>query len=192
MRNWKDLHYLQTGNPRQQRAYAALQNLGAFGLLRDFDPVLAGTIPLDIDVASSDLDLLCAVVPSEFARFKDLLHAHYAHLPGFMLAEQTINQRASVVCCLRYQDFAVEIFGQDCPTEAQNAFRHMIVEDRLLQAGGEAWRTAVRQLKEQGLKTEPAFATLLQLPGNPYEALLKLEGKSSEQLRVWLASLPPT
>jgi hypothetical protein len=96
-----------------------------------------------------------------------------------------------VVCSFRYQEFEIEVFGQDCPTERQQAFRHMVVEDRVLQAGGESWRSAVRQLKEQGLKTEPAFAKLLHLPGNAYEALLVLEGKSVEELRTWLPSLPP-
>lgn len=191
MRNWKDLNYLHIGTPRQQLAYATLQNLGVLTTLRDFGPVLAGTVPLDIDIASSDLDVLCAVAPAEASYFLSLLHSHYAHLPEFALAQKTINHRASVVCRFRYQAFVVEIFGQECPTEAQHAFRHMVVEDLVLQAGGEAWRKAVRQLKERGLKTEPAFASLLQLRGNAYEALLELEGKSIAELRAWMANLPP-
>ncbi|WP_159451930.1 DUF4269 domain-containing protein [Hymenobacter roseosalivarius] len=190
MTNWKDLHYLQTGSTRQQMAYDTLQNLGILNRLRDFNPVLAGTIPLGIDIASSDLDLLCAVASADISHFTDLLRAHYAHLPDFALAQKTINLRSSVVCRFRYQDFVVEIFGQDCPIEAQHAFRHMVVEDRVLQAGGDMWRTAVRQLKEKGLKTEPAFAILLQLRGNAYEALLELEGKSVAELRALLANLP--
>lgn len=190
MRNWKNVSYLRTGTPRQQQAYATLQQLGVMSTLHEFDPVLAGTIPLDIDIASSDLDLLCAVAPSEVTYFNQLLRSHYAHLPEFALAQKLINQRASVVCRFRYQEFVVEIFGQDCPTEAQHAFRHMVIEDHVLQAGGERWRAAVRHLKNQGLKTEPAFAVLLHLPVNPYEALLELEGKSIEELRAWLPSLP--
>jgi hypothetical protein len=168
-----------------------LQNLSIWRTLSAFDPVLAGTIPLDIDIASSDLDILCAVDSAETARFTQLLEAQYAHLPQFTLAQKLINHRASVVCRFRYQAFEIEVFGQDCPTERQQAFRHMVVEDCVLQAGGETWRVAVRQLKEQGLKTEPAFATLLQLAGNPYEALLTLEDQSVEELRTWLPALPP-
>jgi hypothetical protein len=158
VRNWKDLNYLRTGTPRQQLAYTTLQNLGVLTTLRDFDPVMAGTIPLNIDIASSDLDILCAVPPAQVSNFTNLLRSHYAHLPEYALAQKTINQRASVVCRFRYLDFVVEIFGQDCPTEAQHAFRHMVVEDVVLQAGGVTWCSAVRQLKEKGLKTEPAFA----------------------------------
>ncbi|QIL76616.1 DUF4269 domain-containing protein [Hymenobacter sp. HDW8] len=191
MRNWKDPSYLRTGTPRQQLAYTTLQRLGILTALHDFDPVLAGTIPLDIDISSSDLDVLCAVSAAKVPSFLQLLNAHYAHLPEFALGQKPINDRASVVCRFRYADFEIEIFGQDCPTEAQHAFRHMVVEDLVLQAGGGAWRTAVCQLKVQGLKTEPAFATLLQLRGNAYEALLELEGKSIEEVRAWLSNLPP-
>lgn len=193
MKNWKDSYYLRTGNPRQQLAYATLKSLGIWRTLTTFDPVLAGTIPLNIDIASSDLDILCAVDSAKTARFVQLLHAQYAHLPEFIIAQKLINHRASVVCSFRYQGFEIEIFGQDCPTERKQAFRHMVVESLVLQAGGETWRAAVRQLKERGMKTEPAFAKLLQLPGNPYEALLVLEGRSVEELRAWLPKLaPPT
>jgi hypothetical protein len=191
VKNWKDPHYLLAGNKRQQLAYAALQNLGIWSTLSAFDPVLAGTVPLDIDIANSDLDILCAVDSTEMARFVGLLQAQYAHLPEFIVTQKLINQRPSVVCSFRFQEFEVEVFGQDCPTERQQAFRHMVVEDRVLQAGGEAWRAAVRRLKEQGLKTEPAFAKLLQLKGDPYESLLTLEGTSVEELRTALAPLSP-
>ena len=76
----------------------------------------------------------------------------------------------------------MEIFGQAVPTAQQNGFRHLLVEAAVLEAGGRTWRRAVRQLKKQGLKTEPAFAFLLQLTGDPYVALLELEGKSIAEL----------
>ncbi len=105
VRNWKDPLYLSTGNRRQQLAYAALQNLGIWRTLSAFDPVLAGTIPLAIDIASSDLDILCAVDSAETARFTQLLRAQYAHLPEFTVARKLINHHASVVCTFRYQGY---------------------------------------------------------------------------------------
>jgi hypothetical protein len=50
----------------------------------------------------------------------------------------------------------------------------MIIEHRVLIEKGEKFRQEIIKLKRQGLKTEPAFAKLLGLDGNPYEALLKL------------------
>jgi hypothetical protein len=48
---------------------------------------------------------------------------------------------------------------------------------------GERFKNEVIKLKKQGIKTEPAFASLLGLPGDPYGALLKFEltGDSSKK-----------
>jgi hypothetical protein len=48
----------------------------------------------------------------------------------------------------------------------------MITEFRILQLRGEEFRHDIIALKKSGLKTEPAFASLLGLSGDPYEALL--------------------
>jgi len=50
----------------------------------------------------------------------------------------------------------------------------MIIEYRILLEKGEDFRKQLIELKRQGLKTEPAFALLLGLEGNPYTELLSL------------------
>jgi hypothetical protein len=57
--DWKDVTYLLHGTVTQRAAYAALAALQVFSLLQDFDPVLVGTIPLNIDIPGSDLDIVC-------------------------------------------------------------------------------------------------------------------------------------
>ena len=104
-----------------------------------------------------------------------------------MLNESVINGVASIVCNFRHPDFELEIFGQPRPVRQQNAYRHLVIEAQVLAAGGAVWQQAVRQLKAQGIKTEPAFAQLLGLAGNPYEALLRLEGLSEAELRKLIA-----
>ena len=191
MQDWTDLRYLLHGNQRQRRAYAMLHALDLWTVLADFNPLLAGTIPLNIDIPGSDLDVLCAVAPAETPRFGELLRMHYGHRPGFQLRQRTIGAQASIIGSFRYRGREVEVFGQAVPTAQQNGFRHLLVEAAVLEAGGEAWRRAVRRLKKQGLKTEPAFAQLLQLPGNPYEALLMLEGKSAAEIRGLIRQVQP-
>ncbi|MFX3647376.1 MAG: DUF4269 domain-containing protein [Paenibacillus sp.] len=51
--------YLASGNARQQDAYRVLQSSGLLNILADYHPYPAGTVPIDIDVPGSDLDLLC-------------------------------------------------------------------------------------------------------------------------------------
>jgi hypothetical protein len=50
----------------------------------------------------------------------------------------------------------------------------MLIEHSLLTEKGEHFRQEIIKLKRQGLKTEPAFAKLLGLDGDPYKAILKL------------------
>ena len=50
----------------------------------------------------------------------------------------------------------------------------MIIEHKILAAHDNDFKTEIIKLKQAGLKTEPAFARLLGLDGDPYEALLKL------------------
>ena len=84
----------------------------------------------------------------------------------------------------------VEIFGQDRPVTEQWGFRPMVVEARLLDLGGPGFRNAILALRHQGLKTEPAFARLLGLGGDPYAAVLTLEAWSDSALRRLVDDLP--
>ena len=72
--------------------------------------------------------------------------------------------------------------GQACPVSQQRAYRHMVVEARLLELGGEPLQSAIIALKRSGLKTEPAFARCLGIHGDPYLALLALEALDDEAL----------
>jgi hypothetical protein len=187
--DWRSLRYLRTGSPRQQQAYATLEASGLWPLLSEFSPVLAGTVPLGIDIAGSDLDVLCAVPEAAQTRFAALLRAHFGVQPDFRLAQRRIGGHATTVCGFRYESEEIEVFGQALPVAQQHGWRHLLVERAVLAAGGETWRTAVRALKRRGLKTEPAFAQLLGLPGDPYAALLTLESWPTEMLREWVAAI---
>lgn len=191
MHDWHDPSYLQRGTPRQQEAYQVLQVLRVKPLLAAYDPVLAGTVPLAIDVAGSDLDIICAVPPTAQPAFAQLLRASYGHLPGFNLRQRQVGELATLISSFYWEEWPVEVFGQGLPTRQQNAYRHLVLEHAVLQAGGEIWRQAVLALKQQGLKTEPAFAQLLQLPGpDPYRALLQLEALSATALAALVAGCP--
>lgn len=149
--------------------------------LEPFHPLVAGTFPIGIHTHTSDLDVLCEV--HDFAQFESVVTAAFGHHQGYALRHLESNPRA-VVVNFELHGTAVEVFGQDKPVYEQNGFRHLLIEGRLLRLGGNALRAWVVVLKRRGIKTEPAFAELLQLAGDPYEALLKLEAESDEALRA--------
>ncbi len=80
-----------------------------------------------------------------------------------------------MVANFKVDSFEIEIFGQNIPSERQNAYRHMLIEHKLIIERGENFRQKIIELKQKGFKTEPAFAILLGLEGNPYIELLKYE-----------------
>ena len=177
---WRDLTYLLHGTARQQAAYHALDALQVCHYLRDFDPVLVGTIPLDIDIPESDLDIVCYA--PDLDAFAQCLRDNFGHYPAFTWRRKTLNDIPSAMARFDAQGFPIEIVGQPLPVAAQQAFCHMVVEACLLRYGGEAVRQKIRQLKLQGVKTEPAFAAVFALAGEPYYTLFQLSSLSQEQL----------
>jgi hypothetical protein len=172
-----DLQYLITGTIRQQAAYQLLKKHQLLETLQAFDPILSGTIPINIDIETSDLDIICYF--KDKAKFQHLVNTEFSSFEAFSIADTTINQQETIVANFTLEGWAIEIFGQDLPTREQNAYRHMIAEYQLLSHYGEAFRQQVIKLKKQGYKTEPAFAKLLGLQGDPYLELLKPELISS-------------
>lgn len=153
-------------------------------LLRDlegFHPTLVGTFPLGLQVPGSDLDVACDC--AALAEFVAALQASLAAQGrGPADIEFLPGEPAACVATLALDGLEVEVFCQRLPVARQAGFRHMIVEGRLLCLGGAALRERVRALKREGLKTEPAFARVLGLAGDPYAALLELEDWTREQL----------
>lgn len=167
------IEYLKTGNDRQRKAYSVLVELSLFKDLDTYSPILTGTIPIGIDIPSSDLDIICQC--SDHEAFTNEITTLYAQKDQFQIRTNTINELISTIASFRVDGFEIEIFGQDCPTVQQNAYKHMMVEHAILNKKGDPFREEIIQLKKSGLKTEPAFVQLLGLDGNPYEALLKMK-----------------
>jgi hypothetical protein len=179
---WQDITYLLNGNERQCSAYHALHGLRVFNILRDYSPVLVGTIPIAIDIDESDLDIVCDA--ADLVALKQRLTLAFAQLEGFSVKTKSVKGVPSLVASFFHAGFRIEIFAQPYPVTEQNAYRHMLVEARLLAMGGEETRREIRRLKRSGLKTEPAFARHFKIDGDPYESLLKLSRLCDDELRA--------
>jgi len=168
--NFFNIHYLKHGNQRQQSAYQTLISHQIMEKLEAYAPILTGTIPINIDIESSDLDIICYW--ENKGNFIKALTTLFIAEKDFHLHESLIEKQETIVCNFKIDTFEIEVFGQNIPSESQNAYRHMLIEHQILQREGEDFRLKVIELKKNGYKTEPAFAKLLDLEGNPYHALL--------------------
>jgi len=169
MIDFTKLDYLKIGNEKQRIIYEVLTKYKIFDILKKYSPILAGTIPIEIDIEESDLDIICEVKDKvEFEKF--LIQAFKDF--DLNIKNFRINNEKLIVCNFKLEKFPIEIFGQNKPTTQQNAYLHMIAEYKILQEKGEEFKQKIIDLKKQGMKTEPAFGMLLHLE-NPYEDLLK-------------------
>jgi len=167
-----NIGYLRDGNERQKLAYETLVARQIMEKLADFDPILTGTIPINIAIATSDLDIICYFENQQL--FTEAVLKYFGTETDFQVRSGIASGEKIVVCNFKTQHFEIEIFGQSIPTIKQNAYLHMLVEHQILQSKDENFRLKIIQLKKDGYKTEPAFAILLGLKGNPYQSLLQL------------------
>jgi hypothetical protein len=172
--NFESIEYLKDGNEKQQRAYESLTSHSVLEILKDFDPRLVGTIPIDIDIDTSDLDIVCCWENKNL--FLETLIENFADQRAFILAEKKIRTRETILANFQLDGFGIEIFGQNRSTKEQEGYRHMIVEYNILRSRDENFRQQIRDLKRAGLTTEEAFAKQLHLTGDPYQELLTFGG----------------
>lgn len=175
MIDFTTIEYLKSGNEKQRRTYEVLSKHHLFEKLKKYSPVLAGTIPIEIDIEDSDLDIICEVdLRFEEDFLKDLIFSRFIpHDAEVKIEYSVLDGEKCITINFMLEEFPIEIFGQNKPVKEQNAYRHMIAEYKILQEKGESFKQKIIELKKQGIKTEPAFGMLLGLE-NPYEDLLKL------------------
>lgn len=174
------LQDLKSGTALQQEVYELLCRHRFMEILHFYHPIFVGTVPLDIQVPGSDLDLICEV--HDFETFRMEANTHFGHYPGYEVHEREVDGVPRIKVNFNCENWPIELFGQPVPTTQQNGYRHMMIEARLLSLYGESLKQNIIQLKLDGLKTEPAFAELLHLEGDSYKELLKLEGKTDLEL----------
>ncbi|MBB3289456.1 MULTISPECIES: DUF4269 domain-containing protein [Rhizobium] len=162
----------------------ALSRIKLLEILAPFDPHVAGTPPLGIDLPTSDIDVLCyAPDPHVFTR---AVWDAYSTCDEFSVRQWT-GRENPIIASFAAADWTFELFGQALPVPEQHGWKHFQVEHRLLRIGGSRFRAAVMQLRADGMKTEPAFAASLGIEAsNPYETLFDMAGWSDEALAALL------
>ena len=148
-------------------------------LLAKFDPLVIGTPPHGIATQSSDIDIACSA--ADVDSFAHVARIAFGGAKSFSIRTIDHLRHPAIIASFVAMDWEIEIFCQQPATENQLGVRHFRIEEKLL-ALRPHLREQIVDLKQGGMKTEPAFARVLGLTGDPYQALLHLEALSDEQL----------
>lgn len=188
--NWRRLDYLAHGNPRQRSAHALL-TAGVCDELaaQCTDLALVSTQAIGLDRPGSDLDILCQHPnPAAFAATLEA-QGWLASAKGdnVWLLERTfscLDQSCAVSGSDKSEaSWPLELYVTPAPIETLNGWRHLTLMAALLERFGDAFYREVLRLRlEEGLKGEAAMCRLLGLAGDPYAALLTLEGRNLAEL----------
>ncbi|RKN86575.1 DUF4269 domain-containing protein [Paenibacillus ginsengarvi] len=190
-RSWSDIEYLRVGTAVQRKAYDVIFRFGLLEPLRPYQPVVVGTIPIELNVQGSDLDIACEVY--RFEPFEQTVRKAFGGFDQFEFVRRGAQRGRKERAVVRFEcgNLPVELFAEPAPVRMQNGYRHMVIEARLLELYGQRAKEAILNRKRAGMKTEPAFADYFGLKGDPYEALLELELYSDEQLSMAVTPVMP-
>ncbi|TSB47586.1 DUF4269 domain-containing protein [Alkalicoccobacillus porphyridii] len=169
---FRTLDYLMSGTPRQRAVFQAIDTLGVMRTWSDYSPTLCGTIPIGIDVSTSDLDIVMEIHERDFSRVEEMMIEEYGYLEGFRMKKMEVKKVPTIKVNFIYKYYQFELFGQPKCVTKQHAYLHMVIEAYLLKQRP-LLRRKIIHLKTLGVKTEPAFCTMLGLQGDPYEQLLQ-------------------
>ena len=173
MQDFLTIDYLEHGNEIQQNVFHLLRNHQILEKLDTYKPIVVGTIPIEINIENSDIDIIGET--SNFEKAANHLSKNFSHHIEFKIDQLINNNETCLTCNFRIDTFEIEIYLENkIPTE-QNAYQHMLIEAKLLEKFDESFKNKIIELKKNGYKTEPAFAKVLELKGNPYLALLEYE-----------------
>ncbi len=153
--------------------------------LQEFEPCVIGTPPLGIDVSTSDIDIACSA--EDLFQFSSFCLKTFGSLDGYRCYNSVAQYLPSVIVQFCAMGWDIELFCQTIPIDQQWGVRHFQIEQRLIELEPRL-RIAVQQLKQNGSKTEPAFAKILGLEGDPYFALLELEQRCDRNLKHLISS----
>jgi len=170
---------------REQNVNNALHDSGILALLDKYSPTVVSTILVGLGTDNSDIDIICHYHSQ--SQFIDDCVKRLHRFANW----QIHNEQEFVLGRFKFGGFQFEIYGSSTPVYKQLAYRHFQVMQRLVDLGGAKFAAAVVDLKKKGLKTEPAIAQLLNLPGDPYQAVLILGTESDASLLARLQEYRP-
>ena len=170
--DFKNINYLKFGNSNQKEIYRIVKENNILEILNDYNPIIVGTFPININIDNSDIDIILQV--KNFKSLVDLLKENFSKFKNFNL---NLLENNILVCNFKIESYPFEIFAQNLDTEKQYGYLHMIKEYEILLEKDDFFAEKIRILKRNGIKTEAAFCELLNIEGDPYIELLNYKVK---------------
>lgn len=143
--------------------------------LNRYQPCISGTLPLGIQHSQSDLDILFNA--NDLQEFEAKAKEHFCNMKNYLSRTGLHNGEKSIVINFDYNNLPIELFCQHKSVYQQNANQHFLIEGRLIKILGIKFKKKITELKQSGIKTEPAFGFLLGLD-EPYSDLIDLNKQS--------------
>jgi predicted metalloenzyme YecM len=171
---------------KDSKVMTFLKKSELFSLFKEYNPCISGTRPLGIHLLNSDLDILLTSEESE--EFIDKSYRSFGNLKQYSQRITEHQGLKSVVINFEFEGLPIELFCQNKSVYRQQANQHFLIEGRLLKIFGNPLKQQILDLKEKGMKTEPAFEKLLNLP-EPYKSLIELQKCSDRELRQKFESI---
>lgn len=144
-----------------------------FERLEGFDPHWVGSTALDVHIEGSDIDI-CCTANDDLPGLEAASRKAFGKSVGFSISLETFGGQPSCIAGFEADGISVQIWGRAHPVSEHEFYRYYKAEEALLRFGGERLQAEIRAAKQDGLKTETAFAAVLGLEGEPEAALLEL------------------
>lgn len=149
-----------------------IDDLNLMEILKWYQVTVVGTPPLGIATAQSDIDLICSYPIEQENHLIEILKLFQTYKAWCI--ERSYFERDTWICRFEYYAWSMEIFCSTTPIHQQAGFQHFYVERRILDLANDQFKQEIIRLKRKGIKTEPAFAQMLALDGDPYTKLSQL------------------
>lgn len=165
-----------------QKVWNAISDSQILKHFKSLHPLIAGTFPLSVNLSTSDVDVL--LHSDNLASMEKNLKELYSNQPDFEITKSEVDGLPTLICQFCWDQVPFEVFAQNRHPVEQKAYRHFLVEERLLKLGGDDFFQKILSARADGLKTELAFGKVLDLQNDPYEELLTLQQLPNRLLPV--------
>ena len=167
---FRNLDYLKNGSEIQRKSFQLLKDHAIFERLIEYNPILIGTIPIDLATQQSDLDIACEVY--DLLEFRRRCENSFGNFKEYAFKIKTVHKKEVGIATFKIAEIWVEVYAEGIAVIEQYGYKHMMKEFQILTHFGNEFKNEILRLKLSGFKTESAFAKLLRLDGDSYESLL--------------------